>query len=482
MSASTLSGIGEIHKLLAKWDPEGVLVPLELSELRVGRGTIDTLVDAVQSALRVHSLEGASQTVALVADTTVITRSGSDLKVRVRRQLGEVYDVRDVILSDGHAVLHVTEDVLEQATQAIRGVQAVVAVGGGTISDIGKLAAARAGVPAVVIVQTAASVDGFTDNVSVVLRDGVKRTVPSRWPDVVIADAETIAEAPEAMNRAGYGEMTSMFTAPADWRLASMLGTDQSFHRGPIAIMEAIAGTIDEWSSGLRQADLRAVEGLALALDVRGIATGVAGTTACLSGVEHVVSHMLDLHQGAKGSPIGLHGAQVGVAAVVAATAWEMLFERMAAGRAHIQDAAFDVAAAEDRVREAFSHLDGRIAEECWADYSQKLSVLASNRDRIEDLISWWPAHERELRSLVRPAAQIADGLREAGSPVDFSDLVPNITPELARWAVESCALMRNRVNVIDLLTLLGWWTPADVDEVLQRAAQHAAGELAVVI
>jgi glycerol dehydrogenase-like iron-containing ADH family enzyme len=55
-------------------------------------------------------------------------------------------------------------------------------------------------------------VDGYTDDVSVILRGGVKRTVPSRWPDVVIADAETIAGAPPVMNRAGYGEMTSMFT------------------------------------------------------------------------------------------------------------------------------------------------------------------------------------------------------------------------------------------------------------------------------
>ena len=62
------------------------------------------------------------------------------------------------------------------------------------------------------MVQTAASVDGYTDNVSVVLRDGVKRTIPSRWPDVVIADVTTISTAPRELNTAGYGEVLSMLT------------------------------------------------------------------------------------------------------------------------------------------------------------------------------------------------------------------------------------------------------------------------------
>ena len=142
----------------------------------------------------------------------------------------DLSDVTTVVLSDGHPELHVTEPVVEDAINASMGADVLVGVGGGTISDIAKLAAAAsAGLP-VVTVMTAASVDGYTDNVSVTLRDGVKRTVPSVWPDVVLADAETVAGAPSRMNRAGYGEMTSMYVAPADWRLAALTGIDTSFH------------------------------------------------------------------------------------------------------------------------------------------------------------------------------------------------------------------------------------------------------------
>ena len=65
----------------------------------------------------------------------------------------------------------------------------------------------RAGSIPFVVVQTAVSVNAFSDDMAVLLRDGVKRTVPSRWPDVLIVDLEVIAEAPAAMNRAGFGEL-----------------------------------------------------------------------------------------------------------------------------------------------------------------------------------------------------------------------------------------------------------------------------------
>jgi glycerol-1-phosphate dehydrogenase [NAD(P)+] len=409
----------------------------------------------------------------MLVDETLIKREGADLKALVEAQLQEQFRVRREALSDGHSELHVSDEVVKTATQAAADSDAVVAVGGGTISDIAKLATKPSA--ALVVVQTAASVDGFTDNVSVLLRDGVKRTVPSRWPDMVIADAKVIAAAPAGMNRAGYGELTSMFTAPADWRLASLLDLDNSFHRGPIALLEAVGRDIQSWSAAFGQGDASAVERLTWAIDVRGIATGVAGTSACLSGVEHLVSHMLDLYHSAHHLPLGLHGAQVGVAAVVAAAAWEVCFERFASGETRqINASALDNAAARARIDEAFRDLDptGRIAAECWNDYSRKLQALGQRLEPINATLQSWPSHETELRALVRPAYEIASGLRAANAAAAFDDLEPLIDPQLARWAVENCALMRNRFTVVDLLTFLGWWTPDDVTEVLERAAQ----------
>ena len=474
-----------ISTLLAEVDPAGRLAVCGLRRLVLGPGAIATVADTVATLLRETDDIGDSRhQVVLLVDRTRIGRLGADVKDLVEHQLQERYDVHRIVLDDGHPKLHVVEGVLAVAARAVSAADAVVALGGGTISDIGKVAVQRARArgrrrPILVTVQTAASVDGYTDDVSVVLRDGVKRTVQTCWPDGVVADAETIAEAPPAMNRAGFGEMTSMLVAPADWRLAALVGVDETFHAGPIRLLRVVGDGLDDWSAGVRDGEPSAIGALTRALALRGIATGVAGTTAVLSGVEHLVSHLLDQHHTLRHLPMGLHGAQVGVASVVAAAAWELLFERLGsgAGVTRLIDDAFDLTAARVRVDAAFGPADptGQVVEECWRDYSAKLRAVEDRQGRVSDLLASWPAPEPELRTLVRPSADIAAGLRAAGAAATFGELDPQVDDALARWALANSALMRNRFTVVDLLTLVGWWRDPDVDEVLDRARRAVA-------
>jgi glycerol-1-phosphate dehydrogenase [NAD(P)+] len=233
-----------------------------------------------------------------------------------------------------------------------------------------------------------------------------------------------------------------------------------------------VGSDIGRWSPGISTGDPEAVALLTRALALRGIATGVAGTTAVLSGMEHLVSHMLDQHHSAHHLPMGLHGAQVGAASVVAAAAWEMLFDRFGVEPARLDESAFDPARARARVESVFRQVDptGRVAAECWQDYSTKLATVTRLRDRLEGVVEAWSSHEPELRALVRPSADIAASLHAAGAVVSFADLDPQVDASLVRWAVTNCALMRNRFTVVDLLTLLGWWTELDVDELLERS------------
>src|SRR5262249_41583069 len=113
------------------------------------------------------------------------------------------------------------------AAAAAAGAGCVITVGSGTITDIGK-AAASGGAP-LVTVQTATSVNGYADPFSVLLRHGVKRTTPSRWPDALVIDPAVLQGAPPDLNRAGAGDLMAMFTAPADWYLASAITG-----RGPV--------------------------------------------------------------------------------------------------------------------------------------------------------------------------------------------------------------------------------------------------------
>ena len=55
------------------------------------------------------------------------------------------------------------------------------------------------------------------------LINGVKRTIHSHYPSILIVDLDVIADAPAEMNVSGYGDLLATWTAPVDWYLANVL-------------------------------------------------------------------------------------------------------------------------------------------------------------------------------------------------------------------------------------------------------------------
>ena len=467
-----------LREALRASDPEGRLAPLGMKRIEIGHGVLDLLPGAVYDLVGERRGDGADERVVLVMDTTPMRRLGEDLKRLVERLLSESFRVERAVIGAHHAVLHADEEALDEAEATIAGADCVVSVGSGTITDICKVATGRAGGIPLVVVQTAASVDGYSDDVSVVLKSGVKRTIPSRWPDVLLVDLPTIVEAPAQMTVAGYGDAISLYTAPADWYLASLVGIDDSYHPGPIEMLMSHGRDFTDVAAGVGRQEPEAMERLVRLLAVRGIASGVSGGTAILSGMEHLVSHMLDMHAGQHGLPLGVHGAQVGVASIPVAAAWEVLFDELDPSRVDV-DACFpEPEALEPVVREAFSHLDpsGAVGEECWSDYGRKLERWRENRDGFEAFLEDWPRHRDQLGRLVTPAERLGHALSDAGGPTRFGDLTPPVSSQTASWAIRNCQFMRNRFTIADLLFFLGWWDDAFVERLLERARSAGGG------
>jgi glycerol-1-phosphate dehydrogenase [NAD(P)+] len=327
-----------------------------------------------------------------------------------------------------------------------------------------------------VIVQTAASVNGFADDQSVLLRNGVKRTVASRWPDVLVLDGAVLADAPSAMNLAGFGDLVSMFTAAPDWYLARAVGMDDSFSATAVALGREHGEELLELSPALARNETAAVVRLAEILAVSGISMGVAGRTAPSSGMEHTVSHLLEMVAERRGVDTALHGAKVGVTTIIAALLWRRLRRRIAAqGMTLLFPAAEEM---EERVRAAFDPLDpsGAMGEECWADYSAKLARWHERRDAVERFAAAWDGHLRELEQLLIDPARIVEAMKTAGAPVRFSELEPGIDAATARWAVGNCHLMRDRFTIADLACFTGSWEEQDVDAILAEATALGAG------
>ena len=444
--------------------------PIGLGTVRIGSDALDALPDDVARVRR----DGP---VVIVVDRTPMTRRGVDLKRLVVERLAERFEVRLAVIGhDGE--LHADERALAEADRAIAGAGCVVSVGSGTITDVAKDASYRAGGLPFVVVQTAVSVNAFSDDMAVLLRDGVKRTVPSRWPDVLIADLDVLAEAPPDMNRAGLGELCSMFTAPADWYLAGAIGMDDTwdpdvvalFRDGAEALLDGdLAGPGDERAN---------VAELAGRMTLTGIAMGVAGRTAPLSGTEHLISHLIDMAAAAENRPAAFHGAQVGAASVLAALVWEDALDTFDPACLALPGSFPAAASIEPRVRDAFIRLDpsGRMAAECWRDVSRKLDRWHAARRRVEAFAAAWPEHRAALQRLLVPADRLAAALGTAGAARRFRDLDPPAAAVTVRWALEALPLMRDRFTVVDLFALTGRWDAAAIDRLLDRAAALGAG------
>lgn len=468
-----LTDLDGLREALDAADPEGRLAPVGMKRIEIGPDVLDLLPEAVSGLLA-----GDGERVVLVGDPTPIPREGEELKGLVERLLAETFPVERVVIGDPEHELHADDAALEEAEAAVAGADCVVVVGSGTITDVCKVATARTGDTPLVVVQTAASVDGYFDDVSVVLKSGVKRTIPSRWPDVLLADLPTLVEAPAALTAAGFGDAVSIYTGPADWYLASLVGVDDSYHPALVEMLLGYGQDLIGSAAGVGRHEPKATGWLVRLLALRGISSGVAGTTAILSGTEHLISHMLDMHAGQHGLPLGVHGAQVGVATLIEAAAWEVLFDELDPSQIDV-DACFPAPEEmEAVVREAFADLDptGAVADECWSDYAKKLERWTERREEFEAFLNDWPERRAELKEMVASPGQLGGALTDAGAPARFGDLDPPVSPEVARWAVRNCHLMRNRFTVADLLFFLGWWDDAFVERLLERARSVGGG------
>lgn len=420
--------------------------------------------NALDDIAEVVAEEAGSGPIIILSDDAGIRHQGIDTIQEITESLQWFSPVRCVLAG---LPAKADEPTLEIATSASAGHNCIVTVGSGTITDIGKVASAATGIP-LVAVQSAASVNGYADDLAVVLRTGVKRTIPAVWPAALVIDYRLIEAAPLALNRAGVGEMMSMFTAPLDWKLAAVVGADTGF-RQEIVDLYRHPDRLWELAPGVGRAEKSALRTLTELLTVSGMAMGAVGKTAPLSGAEHAISHLIDMSsEGAT----GLHGAQVGVAAVIASCVWQVLLEGFNPDSLTERHTPTDEEAG-DRIEHAFAPLGAAAVEECRTAYLYKLAGWRTARSAARTSLRPFLTEAPSLMG--EPAAMVAS-LEACGAAATFSGSQPEVTAARVRWAVVNSHLMRDRFSVFDLAVFGGWDLGQLVDEAMRRATEVGGG------
>ncbi|MBN2494744.1 MAG: iron-containing alcohol dehydrogenase [Deltaproteobacteria bacterium] len=417
---------------------------VDLRSVSLRAGAIDELPD------RLRALWGSGRRLLVLADRVTRQVAGE----RVERLLAaDGQQSRTLVLPDGAGGRpHADEAGLERVEAAIEqgAADGVVAVGAGTVNDLAKLASFRRGRP-YAVVATAPSMNGYTSAIAAVMRDGLKRTVDCHQPACVIGDLEILARAPAELVAAGLGDLESKPTSTADFRLAGRLRGEYYCPLPERVVLRAEA-RVAEAAEAIGAGDEAAIGLLCEALLLSGISMKLAGCSAPASGGEHLISHYWDMCAAEQGRVEGWHGAQVGVATVVAAA----LYERLAEIDPHEIDPDAVVAArpGKAQLQAAIRERHGVRASEVEAEFFAKHLDDDALRAELESLLDGWSAVWDSLADVLRTAARVRAILTAGGAPVTMTGL--GLTPRHLQESFLAAREIRGRFSVLDLAGDLG--------------------------
>ena len=467
--------LDELAEIMAAQEHAELLHPIGMQDISIGHKTVEKVCDAVKA------LTPGKKVLMVTGPTLIVDTAGNNVKERVRDLLEKEYEVDWFVLSEPDSIVHATPENAAKIQARFEGVDCVVGIGGGTICDLCKYATFyfnKDNPLPLVIVQTALSVNAFSDNSSVMLINGVKRTVHSRYPTILIIDLDIVGAAPAEMNVSGYGDLIATWTAPVDWYLGNVLGMGKNFHTAPSDMIRTQCEELLENSEKLAAGDAKVLGDLANVLTLSGLSMGLADESSPASGSEHVMSHLIDMASGVRHTGICYHGTQVAVSGINSCIIWDYLLNDFDPKAVDLDKCYPSLEEMEPKVKAAFDWLDDThsAANECWADYEKKLTKWHANKEKFRDFLDHFDEFKATVAPWVKKPEYIADCMHKANAPCRYSVLNFPVDAKTATWAMNNCHLMRNRFSVIDLLFYTGVWNEDFVQKIIERADGMDAG------
>ena len=331
---------------------------------------------------------------------------------------------------------HADAETVAKLRDSCRSVDALVAVGSGTINDLCKYAAAQDGKPYVVFA-TAPSMNGYTSMNAAITVDGHKRTLPAKTPLGVFIDLEVLSNAPARMICAGLGDSLCRPTAQADWLLSHhLLGTP--YRSVPFAMLEDDEPMLFEASDALMAGDLDAMRALARTLVLSGLGMTICNGSYPASQGEHLISHYIDMY-----SPDGrgdyFHGEQVAVATLTMARIQE---EMLAAGPPALEASAVT----ENDLKR---RLGPEVGSSCWREFLPKRATAQAAAALSKRAGDAWADLTRSIEAASIAAERLAKIMTRAEGPTAAADI--GLTTTFYAAAVRNARFLRDRYTFLDL-------------------------------
>jgi len=341
---------------------------------------------------------------------------------------------------------HPDDKTAERVMQEGEKAGSYIAVGSGTICDLGKYAAARQGKRCAAFA-TAPSMNGYTSVNAAITVHGHKKSLAAVSPEGVFIDLDILAKAPKRLIQAGFGDAICRSTAQADWLMAGRL-LGQPYRTTPFAFITDLENELVADPAGLLRGDARALRRLIQILLLSGFGMTICGGSYPASQGEHLISHHIEMMPPQGWEP-ALHGEQIAVTTLVMAK----LQDRILARDTPPQLGASKVSAGSLR-----SHFGDEVGLACWKDIQPKLADNERALRLNERLQAIWPRLRSEISAVRRPAAEVEAALAKVEAPRCYSAIgLPRST---FRDAILHAREIRNRYTFLDLAADSGLLEP----------------------
>jgi glycerol-1-phosphate dehydrogenase [NAD(P)+] len=439
--ARFLSGFGRDGRKLCSC---GQVHELGTREILLGEG----VRTEVPERLRRENRRGT--VVWVLSDENTEEAAGSELKRALGRG-GRLKLAEEVLPGSPKPVC--TPELAEQLTERARAASAglILAVGGGTMSDLGKAVSHRLGLPNWGLM-TAPSMDAHASGTSNMKTPSGAVSRPAAPSVRVFCDTDILARAPEELFQAGLGDQLAKFLGYLDWQLGAWVFEEYFCPEAAEASLQSVRMTMQALREpGLAQGEVRLR--LADALLTSGLCMQSLRQSRPAASAEHTAAHLWEIAHVARVPRLALHGLLVGSATGLVYRAYREFFGLL-------RDLPVDAASrAEELGREPpwQDTLDEEIRP-----YRALLEAQNAGRPPAAQTCRESLARLAERRLDIQALAErlleeLEEGLRllgERGFPFELSAY--GLSPAEILLPFRYVRLLRNRTSAFDLMHLLG--------------------------
>jgi len=327
----------------------------------------------------------------------------------------------------------------------------ILAVGGGTISDIGKMVSKFVGVPNWCIA-TAPSVDAYSSGTSALKLKAGHKTQPARPSELIFADLAVLEQAPELLFLSGIGDLLAKYLSYLDWKLSALITGEYICGETAQLCLDSARQAIQ--AVKIRTSDRKAaIRALTDAILTSGFAMQTLISSRPASSAEHTIAHFWEI-AGAVGNPaLELHGLLVGLSSRILLEGYSEFYGDPAAFEFDMEERVLSLTAEPPWEQTLVAEMDpfrGQIKEE------MSKSVIDAEVSRL---------HLERIQNNAGSITDLAGGmLAELGESIDllsgarfpFNLAEYQIDPQQALLPIRYIRCLRNRYGTFNLIHEVG--------------------------